>query len=74
MVDISKKTYENNDVEIIVHGAGTLWINEKDVEEKLGHKSLPVITNQFDPVCKNYRYELADKPKSNHLQNFYVVI
>ena len=31
MVDISKKTYENNDIEVIVDGIGTLWLNEKHV-------------------------------------------
>ena len=61
MVDVSKKTYENNDIEVIVGGIGTLWLNEKHVEEKLGHKNLPVITNKYDPVYKKQRYELVDK-------------
>ena len=52
MVNISKKTYENNDIEVIVNDIGTLWLNEKHVEEKLGHKNLPVITNKYDPVYK----------------------
>ena len=52
MVDISKRTYENNDVEVIVDDIGKLWLNEKHVEEKLGHKNLPVITNKYDPVYK----------------------
>ena len=63
MVDISKKTYENNDIEIIVDGIGTLWLSEKHIEEKLGHKNLPVITNEYDPVYKKHRYEVVDKPK-----------
>ena len=61
MVDISKNTYENNDKEVIVDGIGTLWLNEKHIEEKLGHKNLPVITSKYDPVYKKYRYELVDK-------------
>ena len=63
MVDIGKETYENNDIEVIVDGIGTLWLNEKHIEETLGHKNLPVITNKYDPVYKKHRYELADKPK-----------
>ena len=63
MVDISKKTYESNDIEVIVDGIGTLWLNEKHIEEKLGHKNLPVITNKYDEVYRKHRYELVDKPK-----------
>ena len=65
MVDISKKAYENNDIEVIEDGIGTLWLNEKHGEERLGHKNLPVITNKDDPVYEKPRYELIDKPKSN---------
>ena len=39
MFNIDKETYENNDIEAIVDGIGTLWLNEKHREEKLGHKS-----------------------------------
>ena len=71
MVDISKKkTYENNDIEVIVDGIGTLWLNEKHIEEKLGHKNLPVITNQYEPVYKKHRYELIDKPKQQPNKRF----
>ena len=35
-VNISKITYENNDIEVIVDSISTLWLNEKHVEEKLG--------------------------------------
>ena len=70
MVDISKKIYENNDIEVIVDGIGTLWLNEKHIEEKLGHKNLPVITNKYDPVYKKHRYELVDKPKKQPNRRF----
>ena len=40
MVDSDKETYENNDIEVIVDGIGTLWLNEKHIEETLGHKNL----------------------------------
>ena len=70
MVDIGKETYENNDIEVIVDGIGTLWLNEKHIEEKLGHKNLPVITNKYDPVYKKHRYELVDKPKKQPSRRF----
>ena len=38
MVDISKKAFENNDIEVILDGISMLWLNWKHVEEKLGHK------------------------------------
>ena len=47
MVDIGK---ENNDIEVTVDSIGTLRLNEKHIEEKFGHKNLPVITNKYDPV------------------------
>ena len=28
MVNIEKEAYENNDIEAIVDGTGTLWLNE----------------------------------------------
>ena len=70
MFDISKKTYENNVMEVIVDGIDTLQLNEKHIEEKLGHKNLPVITNKYDPVYKKHRYELVDKPKKQPNRRF----
>ena len=70
MVDISKETYECNDTEVIVDGIGTLWLNEKHIEEKLDHKNLPAITNKYDPVYKKHRYELVDKPKKQPNKRF----
>ena len=70
MVDIGKETYESNDIEVIVDGIGTLWLNEKHIEEKLGHKNLPVITNKYDPVYKKHRYELVNKPKKQPNRRF----
>ena len=61
MVDSDKETYENNDIEVIVDGIGTLWLNEKHIEEKLGHKNLPATTNKNDPVYKKHRCELVNR-------------
>ena len=38
---LAKKTYENNDLEVIVDGIGMLWLNERHIEEKLDHKNVP---------------------------------
>ena len=65
MVDNGKETYENNDI-----GIGMLWLTEKYIEEKLGHKNLPVITNKYDPVYKKHRYELVDKRKKQPNRRF----
>ena len=48
MFNIDKETYKNNDIEAIVDDIGTPWLNEKNTEEKLGHKTLPVITNKYN--------------------------
>ena len=65
MNDISKKAYENNNIEVTADGIGTLWLNEKYIEEKL-----PVIINKYDPVYKKHRYELVDKPKRQPNRRF----
>ena len=37
-------------------------LNEKNIEEKLGHKNLPVVTNKYNKIYKKGRYELVGKP------------
>ena len=74
MVNIDKETYENNNIEAIVDGIGKLWLNEKHIEEKLGHKNLPVITNKYDQVSKKHRHETVNNQKSNQTEDFCVVI
>ena len=34
---IITETYEDNNIEVIVEDNGTLWLNEKHIEEKFGH-------------------------------------
>ena len=63
MVNINKDTSKNNDIETIVDSIGKLWVNEKNIEERLGHKNLPAITNKYDQEYKKCRYELANEPK-----------
>ena len=59
MFNITKETLENNGIEVIVDSVNALWLNEKNIEEKLGHKNLPVVTNKYD---KKSRDELVNKP------------
>ena len=61
MIDITKETLENNDIEVIIDGVN-IWLNEKHIEEQLGHKNLPAITSKYNKIYKKHRYELVDKP------------
>ena len=67
---ILTKKHENNSIEVIVGGIDMLWLNENHIEEKLGHKNLPAITNKYDPLYKRHRYELGDKPKKQPRRRF----
>ena len=67
------ETMTQNDMQVTVDAIGTLWLNEKHIEEKLGHKNLPVITNKYDPVYKKHgqinqdRYNKAKKQPNRQL-------
>ena len=39
MIDITKETLENNDIEVII-------------KEQIGHKNLPAMTNKYDKIYK----------------------
>ena len=72
MFNITKETLENNGVEVIVDSFNALWLNEKNIEKNLGHKTLPAITNKCNKIYKKIRYELVDKPIKQ--PNFYILI
>ena len=55
---ITKETWENNGIEVIVDSFNALWLNKKNI----GHKNLPVITNKYDKIYKRRRCKLVDKP------------
>ena len=38
MANIAKEIYENNDIGVITDNLNRLWLNEKHIEEQLGHK------------------------------------
>ena len=61
MVDIMVEARKNNSIEVIVDTVNTLWLNEKNIEEQLGHKDLPAITNKYDEIYQKHRYELVDE-------------
>ena len=62
MVNITKETYENNDIEVITDKCGELWLNERHVQQQLGHKNLQAVTSKYDKKYKKCRYELIDDP------------
>ena len=41
-----------NDIEAIVSKNGELWVNERYLEQKMGHSHSPVVTNKYDTMCK----------------------
>ena len=70
MVNITKKTYENNEIEVITDKFGKLWFNEKHVQDQLGIINLPAITNKYDEEYKKCRYELIDDPIKQSCRRF----
>ena len=50
VLKITKETWENNGIEVIVDSVNTLWLNEKHIEEQLGHEDLQVITNKYNKI------------------------
>ena len=70
MVNITKETYENNEIEVITDKFGKLWFNEKHVQDQLGIINLPAITNKYDEEYKKCRYELIDDPIKQSCRRF----
>ena len=62
MFNITKEKLENNGTEVIIDSVNALWLNEKNIEEKLGHKNLPAISNKYDKTYQKRRCELVNKP------------
>ena len=60
MANITRETYEANSIEVITDKHGKLWLNERHVEKKLGHKNLPAFTNQYPKEYKKHRSELNE--------------
>ena len=62
MFNVTKKTLQNNEIEVIVDSVNVLWLNEKNIEAKLDHKNLPAISNKYNKIYKKPRYKLVNKP------------
>ena len=73
MFNITKEKLENNDTEVIIDSVNALWLNEKNIEEKLGHKNLPVISNKYDKIYRKHRCDLVNKPIKQS-EDFYILI
>ena len=74
MFNITKETLENNGIEVIVDSVNALWLNETNVEEKFGHKNLPVVANKYDKIYKKSRDELVNKPIKQSNRKFLHII
>ena len=60
MANITRKTHEANGIEVITDKLGELWLNERHVQEQLGLKNLPALTNQYPKEFKKQRSELNE--------------
>ena len=70
MVNINKETYENNGIEVITDKFSKLWLNERHIQQQLGLKNLPALTNKYDEEYKKCRYELIDDPIKQSCRRF----
>ena len=70
MANITKETYENNGMEVITDKLGELWLNERHVQQKLGHKNLPSLTNKYDGEYKKCRSKLNGSKKKQSFRRF----
>ena len=68
MGDISRETYEINDIETIKDNDGMLWLIKKHIKEDLDHRNLQEITTKHDPDHGKHKYELVNEPKNNVIE------
>ena len=47
VVVITKETFENNDVEAIIDGFNTLWLNERHIEKKVRSQKFTINYKQI---------------------------
>ena len=62
---ITKETYKNNNIEVIVDDNGTFWPSENHMKEKFDHKHLRAITLKCLSEYRKQRQELVN---CNHYQ------
>ena len=69
---ITKEICENNGIEVITDKIGESWLNEGHIQEQLGLKNLPALTNKYDEEYKKCRYELNESEKQSHRRFIHV--
>ena len=74
MFNITKEMYENNNIEVITDNLNTLWLNERHVQQQLGHKNLRAVTNKYNKEYRKCRYELIDEPIKQPHRKFKLVM
>ena len=47
---LPKKCLKNNGIEVIIDSVNALWLNKRHIEEQLGHKNFPAVTNKCDKI------------------------
>ena len=72
MVNVTKETYKNNDIEVITDNLNRLWLNEKHIDEQLGLKNISSITNKYNKEYKKCRCEIIDEPKKKQLRRTFL--
>ena len=70
MVNITKETYKNNDIEVRTDNLNRIWLNVKHIEGQLGLKNISSNTNKYDKIYKKHRYELVDDPMKQPHRRF----
>ena len=70
MAAITKKTYENNGIEVITDKNGELWLNERHIQKQL--RLIPALTNKYDEKYKKCRYELNESTNQPHRRFIHV--
>ena len=64
MVNISKETNERNSIETIIDSNKTMRFNEDNIEEKLNHKYLRMVTSKkIRNRIKKHRCRIVDESK-----------
>ena len=71
MLNITKETYEHNGKEIITDKLGELRLNERHVQQQLGHKNLQTVTNKY---VKEYKKSISElnESKINHVEDLFI--
>ena len=59
MVKITKETWEDNGVEVIIFN-GNKWLNETNIKDQLKYSNLAAVTLQYLPKYRRQRRELQN--------------